>query len=339
MSPPYWQLTVPVPDDVSEGLTNFLWELGALGVVEDGALCAFFPPESAPAILDARVRAYLEGLGALGYAVDGATPSVTPVTDRLWAEAWKEHFRPIAVGTRLLIAPPWDVPTSSRTVIVIEPGRAFGTGHHGSTAGCLVLLERLLGHRRTSRRTALAPASSDPRRAGPTIDRALDLGTGSGILAIAAARLGVPSVLAVDEDPDAIAAATANSERNDVTDRVRCALADAHVAGGVERCARDRRGAFRLVLANLLTTTHRGLADRYRALVAPGGRLVLGGMLTHEAHGVADFLAGSGFDAVDREVVDGWTSLALARSSAQGAAGLAVDRSRTGRVDSYPHQR
>src|SRR3989441_2586429 len=122
--------------------------------------------------------------------------------------SWRAHFRPLPVGKRLLIAPPWDrPPANGRVVIAIEPGRAFGTGQHPSTLGCLERLESLIA------RTA-------PRRL-------IDLGTGSGVLAIAAARLGVGQVLAVDDDPDAVASAMANAARNRVCDRVRCVLGDA----------------------------------------------------------------------------------------------------------------
>lgn len=282
MSPPYWQLSVPVSEPISEGLANLVWELGALGVVEDGLLRAFFPPDAVPRELDARVRAYLDGLRALGYPVEDVPPTVGPLEDEAWAEAWKAHFRPIEIGARLLVAPPWDVPASSRLTIVIEPGRAFGTGHHGSTAGCLALIERL---------AARAP-----------LDRALDVGTGSGILAIAAARLGAREVLAVDTDPDAIAAAAANTERNGVPDRVRCAVADADAV---------RVPAFPLLLANLLAPAHRRLAARYAELVAPGGALIAGGILAREADEVAAALAAAGFRTREREVQGEWASLWL----------------------------
>ena len=344
MSAPFWQLTVPVTAPISEGLTNLVWELGALGVVEDEVLRAFFPPYVAPRALRARVRRYLDGLRALGYAVADVAPTVLPVVEEAWAEAWKAHFRPIEVGRRLLVAPPWDTPATPRLTLVIEPGRAFGTGHHGSTSGCLVLLERLCeapaaaraGQGRPAPDDAQPPGEPRPRsprgrsctvasRPGPSeasragesetgagprephpdpIARALDLGTGSGILAIAAARLGVPEVLAVDTDPDAIVAAIANAARNGVPDRVRCAVADA---------AELAAGGFPLVLANLLAAAHLTLGARYRRLLCPGGTLILGGILEHEAGAVAGALALAGLVPHDREMVDGWASLALRR--------------------------
>ena len=131
-------------------------------------------------------------------------------------------------------------------------------------------------------------------------ERTLDLGTGSGILAIAAARLGVGEVHAVDSDPDAVASATANVERNGLGRRVRCAVADAATLA-IE--------PFPLVLANLLAAAHRALAARYAALVAPGGILVLGGLLDGEADDVAAVVAAQGFARHDARSVEGWTSL------------------------------
>ena len=189
-----------------------------------------------------RAAAYLAGLAALGFTAPGP-PHLTPLANGNWAEAWRQHFRPVVVGRRLVIAPPWEVPTAAgRVVIVIEPGRAFGTGHHASTAGCLEALETLIEP---------APAS------------ALDLGTGSGILAIAAVRQGVGRVLAVDEDPDALAAATANAARNGVAERIECLRAD---AGALDVAAVP------LVLANLLTAAHVLAGRPLRPLSGPRWR-------------------------------------------------------------------
>lgn len=287
MSSRYWELTVAVPPDASEGLTNFVWELGALGVVEEESapgrarLRAFFAESADTDALARSVDLYLGALESLGFTRAGR-PALTAVADADWAEAWRAHFAPFSVGRTLTIAPPWETPPADgRLVLTLEPGRAFGTGQHGTTAGCLELLEAIV------------------ERARPA--RAIDLGTGSGILAIAAARLGVGEVLAVDSDPDAVASATANVARNGVAGRVTCAPADASTL---------ETAPTPLVLANLLAAAHRALAPRYARLVAPGGTLVAGGCLDAEADAVAVALGTHGLRRVAARSIEGWTTLA-----------------------------
>jgi ribosomal protein L11 methyltransferase len=244
------------------------------------SLRAFFPDVVPPGALEARVRDYLASLGALGLALPTG-PTITALADRDWGEAWREHFRPLAVGRGLLVAPPWDVPAApDRIVLIIEPGRAFGTGHHGSTAGCLELLERALA--------GVAPMT------------AIDVGTGSGILAIAAARLGVERILAVDDDPDAVTAAVANAERNGVAARIDCRLGDA---------AELEAQQAPLIIANILAAAHRRLAARYGRLLAPGGTLLLGGILDGEAEDVRGALRAHRLAPADALSIDGWTAL------------------------------
>jgi len=286
----FWELSIRASEEISEGLTNFVWELGALGVLEEevagsARLRAFFPASASADTLAARMRDYLGGLRALGFTV-GDDVLLAPLTDPGWAEAWRDHFRPRPVGDRLLIAPPWDAPrVEGRLTIVIEPGRAFGTGQHGSTAGCLELLERTV-----------------ERQAPPRA--ALDLGTGSGILAIAAALLGIPRVLAIDDDPDAVANARANLALNGVTTSVTCATADA---------ASLQTEPAPLVLANILAAAHARLAHVYRRLVAPTGLLVLGGLLEAEADDTAEVVARAGFVRRSTLIRDGWATLELIR--------------------------
>jgi ribosomal protein L11 methyltransferase len=285
----FWQLTLPAPPDCTDGLTNFLWEQGALGVVEEeepGAaprLRAFFAENTSSAGLLRAVRDYQASLRSLGFVVEPHGTELAPLQDEAWASAWQQSFPPRAIGRRLLVLPPWsEAPAGAgdRLPVVIEPGRAFGTGHHGTTEGCLVLLEEAL---------AAGPA-------GPV----LDVGTGTGILAIAACRLGAPGVVAIDIDPDAIAAVRMNAERN------RC-------TGLTPRLAepRDIRERFPLVLANLLTQAHLALAAEYARLVAPGGSLVLGGMLEAEDDRVGRALGEVGFASRSRLVLDGWASRRL----------------------------
>jgi len=284
----YWELAVAVPPDASEGLTNLAWELGALGVVEEeepagrARLRAFFPDAADSGAIVKTVDAYLGALQSLGFARVEA-PAVAMVAETDWAQAWRAHFAPLPIGRGLLVAPPWETPPDGhgRLVLSLEPGRAFGTGQHGTTAGCLELLETIV------------------ERARPA--RAIDLGTGSGILAIAAARLGVSEVLAIDSDPDAVASAAANVERNGLAGRVTCTVDDA----GALRAAPAP-----LVLANLLAAAHRTLASSYAALVATGGTLVAGGCLDGEADDVTAALAERGFERRAIRSIDGWTTLA-----------------------------
>jgi ribosomal protein L11 methyltransferase len=190
-----------------------------------------------------------------------------------------------------LIVPPWearpDEPAGARVQVIIEPGRAFGTGHHGSTESCLRLTEEAL---------------RSPGRSAP---RVLDIGTGTGILAIAALKLGAPTALGIDVDPDAIAAARLNAERNHCADRLAVELEAPEALLG--------REPFELVVANLLTQTHLGLAACYARLVAPRGLLVLGGILADEGNRVRDAAIAVGFAAETDLAMDGWASLLLSR--------------------------
>lgn len=301
---PYWEMALAAPEEIAEGLANFFWEHRALGVVEAPAgagstwLRAFFPPDTETASLERAVHGYLDGLVALGFAANGR-PRLTPLADANWAEAWREHFRPIPVGRRLVVVPPWRRSARrGRLALVIEPGRAFGTGHHGSTASCLERLETL---------------------DAAAIPWAIDLGTGSGILAVAAVKLGVGRVLAIDEDPDAVVAAQGNAERNGVAARVRCVQADA---------GRLRTEPAPLVLANILATAHHRLASRYARYVRPGGTLLLGGILDREAGEVTAALERHGFALVGATCNDGWTCLELRRAADRGRRAPAAARPR-----------
>ncbi len=308
----FWQLTVPASAETSDGLTNFLWEQGALGVVEEespgtpACLRAFFAESKSSTALVAAVNDYRASLRSLGFVLEPEQALIAPLLDEAWASAWQQSFPAREIGQRLLVLPPWlcelgevqpkatlgevqpkasrantrEGPRHDRTTVIIEPGRAFGTGHHGTTEGCLVLLEEAL---------AAAPGAA-----------ALDIGTGTGILAIAALRLGARAVLAIDVDPDAVAAAQVNASRND------CRGLTVRLAEPQEITER-----FPLVLANLLTHAHLALAEHYARLVAPGGRLVLGGMLEDEDGRVTLALSGAGFTACSRRALEGWASLSL----------------------------
>jgi len=292
----FWELTVPSTAETTEGLTNFLWEQGALGVVEEQTppapprLRAFYAASASSTALLRAVETYRAGLRAMQFDIDGDV-EIHPIHDEQWASAWQQSFPPLAVGERLFVAPPWETaPTpAGRLRIVIEPGRAFGTGHHGSTESCLALLDRWL---------AAKPAG-----------RVLDIGTGTGILAVSAVVLGAPRVAAIDLDPDAISAARQNAAANGVDDRIDVST------GGPESL--PRTAAYDLVLANILTHTHLALVREYRRRVAPFGALVLGGMLVGEDDQVTRALVPHGFTPRDTFERDGWAASLLVRDHAR----------------------
>ncbi len=287
---PFWELRIPASPETSEGLTNFLWELEALGVVEeeepDGApaqLRAYFADTAATATLATAVSRYCADLRALGFAVPAVEPAVVPLLEEAWAEAWRQSFPPRPVGRRLLVAPPWDTPAplDGRQRVIIGPGRAFGTGNHGSTLGCLALLDSFLETHRVA--------------------HAVDIGTGTGILAIAALLLGVGDVVALDVDPDALREAQKNAERNGVEGRL-----SLHLTGPEEL-----QGSYPLLLANLLAASHTAFAPHYHRLLASGGTLILGGLLPEEGPTVVSALVAHGFAPLERVELDGWLSLRL----------------------------
>lgn len=246
-----------------------LLPIGCLGVEErDDRLLAWFPESTAREAIE-------QALAAAGAPLTlGATG---PVEDPGWVEAFHRSLAPIDVGERFTVLPgAAGEPGPGRLALRFEPGRAFGTGHHESTRLALEWLELSL-------------------EAGA---RVLDVGTGTGILAAAAARLGAAEVLATDVDPEAIEVAEETLQALPERERVRLFVAEG--PGSVE-------GRFDLVLANITADVLRpmlpGLAER----VAPGGSLVLAGLLLGDREEMEEALAGLGFAARWREEGE-WTS-------------------------------
>jgi len=283
-------LQVEIAAEIADAVANFLIEAGASGVLTeaDGTdatrtrLAAPVPAAAGPQAVTALER-YLASLGELVPAARGATLATLPVPEVDWDALWRRHHRPVAVGRRLLVAPPWDVPRApGREVLVIEPGMAFGTGQHATTRGCLEAIESAV-------------------EAGG-VRSALDVGTGSGVLAIALARLGVERVVALDVDPAVVPLARANLALNGAA---RVAL----LAGPLAAL----RGRFDLVVANLLAEAIVAEAGALAGAVAPRGRLVLSGLLAEQLPAVR--AAHPGWRVVETRAEAGWRTLTLRRGS------------------------
>lgn len=210
-------------------------------------------------------------------------PRLDRLTDPGWSTAWQSRFKPFRVGRRFLIVPPWHRRSESRRLsIVIQPGRAFGTGHHPTTAAALRAIEDFL-------------------RAGK-LKRALDVGTGSGILAIAMARAGVREIVAIDVDAVALENACENAAQNGVARSIRFSIVP---IGSFRR-------RFDLITANILAPTLIEMAPKLIARLAPRGRLILGGILAREARDVLRAYVPA-LRCIDRATVRGWTTLVMAR--------------------------
>ena len=233
---------------------------------------------------DAARRAIARILGP-----DGASVRVVDVPDENWAARSQANLRAIRVG-RVVVAPPWNVPRDGEAdgcvVVVIEPSTGFGTGHHASTRLCLRALQACLD------------------RAAPPPD-VLDLGTGSGVLAIAAHKLDAAPIVAVDRDADALANARDNLARNAAGQAVALRQAD------VARLAAP--GAL-VVTANLSGAVLVRHASRIARHVRPSGSLIAGGVTSAEEKQVRAAFDGT-LTPAGREAEDGWVALTLRRGS------------------------
>lgn len=238
----------------------------------------------------ARLEAGLQRLRAQGVAVGRGVLRVRVLPRRNWAEAWKRHFRPLEIGGHLLVQPTWSrrVPRAGQVVVQLDPGLSFGTGQHPTTAFCL---EQIVAHRPEDRARSL-----------------LDVGTGSGILAVAAAKLGYTPVEAFDCDPEAIKGARANAGLNGVADRIQFQRVDLRRLP--DRPIRRQAVVCANLLADLLTAEVRRLTNR----VAPRGTLVLAGILATEFATVQTAYAQAGWWLVADRQVKEWRSGAFQRA-------------------------
>lgn len=282
MASAWYQVSCEVPAPLAETVADYLSERSGCGVCTDNRNVDTFSTDDIPLNDTVTITSYFsvpcpieQHLAALtaflkrqaeqlpGY--QPAPPQVGMIAEEDWASSWKEHFKPLPVGNRLLILPSWETAdvAEQRQVITLDPGMAFGTGGHETTRLCLECLEQIL--------------SNEPHLDEPM----LDLGTGSGILAIASAKLGATRIDAVDIDPQAVLVAEENCRLNRVAGAVVCSTTPLE----------QLPGGYRLILANILAEELVRMAPELARRLVPDGLLVLSGILAEREQYVIDGFA------------------------------------------------
>jgi len=278
---PWLVVHVPSPsDELTHVLSEGLVASGGAAVVDEAGVLTTWLPY--PDDIDAAVAALKADLERTAGQPIEVRVEVRESED--WLARWREGLGPRRVGRHLILTPSWTRPepeSAEDTVIVIDPQMAFGTGEHASTRGALRLLENAL-------------------RPGATV---LDVGAGSAVLSIAAARLGAGRILAVEVDESALDNARENIETNAVADRVVLEHAGVDSAWLANHAA-----AFDLITANVLSGVLRPLLPAFRRSMGRGGRLILGGILDEEAAAVSRDAVSASFRLELEDHEAGWWS-------------------------------
>lgn len=296
-------IVIVAPWQASEAVENFLLELGALGAsIEkfdlEGStetVHGYFPGDTPIGELKASVHDYLKAIEPYSPSPARWQVSVCILTDKDWQEAWKVFFKTIRVTRRIIIKPTWTpyAPRKGETVIEIDPGMAFGTGLHPTTRLCLQMIDREVDRRIRGGGGQMGKEFS-----------VLDVGTGTGILAIAAAKLGARPVMGIDIDETAIEVACQNVKRNRVKGSVRISSENLEA---VDRC-------FDLVIANIDLRTLADLSRPLAAHVSDEGRMVLSGILREQKENLGEIFRAEGFCPIKEKHSKEWICLVCERS-------------------------
>ncbi len=306
------EVSLIVDGEMAEAVAEVLARFAPSGVViESTAIEANTKTEGHP-VGPLRVCAYLEvdahieearqrleeSLWYLGRIRELPEPIFKTVGEVNWTESWKQHYKPVPIGEKLIIVPAWlKSPDETRIAIRIDPGMAFGTGTHPTTQLCLELLDDFLGGQ--------TEFLEKTRFVGSDV---LDIGCGSGILSIAALKLGADRAYGVDVEPDAIPAAQENAETNGVADQIDISLGSIdEIMAGVFEIQQAS-----LVLANIIVPIlKRLLDDGMGDLIAPEGVMILSGILEEQMDEMAGKIKEHNLHILEKRQIEDWVALVV----------------------------
>lgn len=300
------EVSLSVDGELAEAVADVLARFAPNGVVTEQGVRYINDDDPGTGAGPITVRAYLpvddhleqtrqnleEALFYLGMIQPLPVPSFKPIAEQNWMEAWKQHYKPIPIGKRLMIVPAWiDSQDSDRIAIKIEPGMAFGTGTHPTTQLCLEMIEK-----------------SFVRAGGQPPLRVIDVGCGSGILAIAALKLGAAAVLGVDIDPESVRNARENANINGIGEEF--ILKQGSIAA-IQPAELPFKQA-PLVVANILASVIIRLFDSGLAnLIEPGGTIILSGIMKDQAQAVIETAQARGLRMIEEHQLGDWVALAM----------------------------
>lgn len=303
------EISIHTTNEAIEPISNILHEAGASGVViedplelvkeredqfgeiyqlnpldypDEGVIVkAYLPVNSFLAETVEEIKSSIDNLVSYNIDIGENSVSVSEVHEEDWATAWKKYYHPVKVSERFTIVPTWEeyIPVQSDELIIeLDPGMAFGTGTHPTTVMCIQALERTV-------------------KQG---DKVVDVGTGSGVLSIAAAMLGAESVRALDLDVVAVESAKQNIELNKVQQKV--TVTQNNLLAGIETCAD-------IVVANILAEVILMFTDDAAKTVKKGGYFIASGIIKQKKDQVKDAIERAGFEMVETLHMEDWVAM------------------------------
>jgi ribosomal protein L11 methyltransferase len=310
---PLWKISVVTLPEAEDAVTELMLDClsqtaSSYTDVQSGETTVTVYLERKPSwpAVRAELATGIARIKSCGLKIGAGKVSLQKIRREDWAESWKKHFKPLEIGDTLLVKPSWSKRRAKKNqaVVILDPGLSFGTGQHPTTSFCL---QQLAKHRSEFRVSGFEskkrPGGHNSKLKTQNPKQSfLDIGTGSGILAIAAAKLGYSPVEAFDFDPEAVRVARANARRNRVCEKILIRQADV--------TKRPKRGTkrFDVVCANLLSSLLISHHHRIKAKLKPGGVLVLAGILAKEFFQVQSAFEKAGCKMIASRAENEWRS-------------------------------